>query len=241
MTDDVLRALVVDDEAQMVSIVAFALESQGFKAVEARSAEQAWRILSESSVDLVVLDVMLPGASGVHLCERIRSTSDVPVILLTARDQEDDRLKGLLAGADDYVTKPFSPRELALRAAAVVRRTRGCRGAAAGILINGPLRVDPGRRAARLSGRDLHLSDVEFKLLTALARRAGEVVGWRTLLNEVWATGEVGGGRDMIKTAIYRLRQQLGQGADELILTERGVGYLMPRLEPDESDAVDGG
>jgi len=102
--------LVVDDERQMVSIVSFALETQGFATVSARSAEEAWRHFGAQSFDLVVLDVMLPGASGMRLCERIRATSDVPVILLTARGEESDRLAGLLAGADDYVTKPFSPR-----------------------------------------------------------------------------------------------------------------------------------
>lgn len=232
MTESAPRALVVDDESQMVSIVGFALETQGFEAVTARSAEEAWRHLSATTFDLVVLDVMLPGASGVQLCERIRTTSDVPVILLTARGEEEDRLRGLLAGADDYVTKPFSPRELALRAAAVVRRTRGRRDSSA-TLVNGALSIDQGRRAAHLGGVLLRLSDVELRLLTVLTRHVGEVVGWRTLLNEVWATAEIVGGRDMIKTAVYRLRQQLGPDAEDLIVTVRGAGYLMPRQDGD--------
>ena len=184
--------------------------------------------------ETVVLDVTLPGASGMQLCERIRSAYDTPVILLTARGEEDDRLRGLIAGADDYITKPFSPRELALRAAAVVRRTRG-RLSATAQLANGPLVIDPGRRTAHLDGVLLALSDVEFRLLSVLARHTGEVVGWRTILNEVWATTETMGGRDMIKTTVYRLRQQLGPAAERLIVTVRGSGYLMPRQEDDGS------
>lgn len=224
------RVLVVDDEPQMVSIVGFALETEGFETVGARSAEAAWRELQNSEFDLVVLDVTLPGASGVQLCERIRTTSDIPVILLTARSEEQDRLRGLLAGADDYLAKPFSPRELALRALAVVRRTSRRPGASP-VLRNGLLSVDPTRRQATLDGRNLQLSDVELRLLACLVRYAGEVVDYRTLLNEVWQTGETAGGRDMIKTAIYRLRNQLGAEASELIITVRSIGYLMPRAD----------
>ena len=227
MTEPRPHVLVVDDERQMVSIVGFALETQGFTTSSARSAEEAWRLFGAENFDLVVLDVMLPGASGVRLCERIRTVSDVPVILLTARGEESDRLAGLLAGADDYVTKPFSPRELALRAAAIVRRTRG-RAQRSEALVNGTLAIDPAQRTAHLDGRALRLSDVELRLLTALMRHQGEVVSWRVLLNEVWSTDEAVGARDMIKTAVYRLRQHLGPEADDLIVSVRGTGYLMP-------------
>ena len=115
--------LVVDDEPQMRYVITFALETQGFRCVSAASAESAWEKLGQESFDLVILDVMLPGLGGVELCRRIRATSTTPIILLTALGDEEDRIAGLEAGADDYVTKPFSPRELALRASAVVRRT----------------------------------------------------------------------------------------------------------------------
>ena len=230
MTDPRPRVLVVDDESQMVSIVAFALETQGFEPVTARSAEAAWRLIESEHFDLLVLDVMLPGASGVQLCERVRAVSDVPVILLTARGEENDRVAGLLAGADDYLTKPFSPRELSLRALAIVRRASGVR-AADELIVNGPLTLDRGHRTATLDGRALRLSDVEWRLLASLARHRGSVVAWRDLLNEVWATGEPVGGRDMIKTTVYRLRQHLGPDAEALVVAVRGVGYLMPSLD----------
>lgn len=226
------RVLVVDDETQMVSIVAFALETQGFDPVTARSAEQAWRLLTAENFDLVVLDVMLPGASGVQLAQRIRAGSDVPIMMLTARGDENDRLTGLLAGADDYVTKPFSPRELALRAQAIVRRTRG-HAERPHRIVNGPLVIDTAQRTASCDGRAVKLSDVELRLLAVLARRVGEPVAWRELLNEVWHTGELQGGRDMIKTTVHRLRQRLEDHGDALIVTVRGVGYLMPALHRD--------
>ncbi|MBW3084283.1 Transcriptional regulatory protein WalR [Austwickia sp. TVS 96-490-7B] len=237
MSKDAPHALVVDDERQMLSIVEFALSTQGFTCTTAGNAEQAWAILSIRQVDLVVLDVMLPGASGESLCRRIRSNSDVPVLLLTSRGTENDRVNGFLAGADDYVTKPFSPRELALRAQALVRRTRfrePCE-----TIRNGPLTVDLTGRTASWQGRRLRLSDVEHRLLAVLARHAGSVVSWRDLLNEVWFTGETAGGRDMIKTTVYRLRQHLGSAGEGLIVTARGSGYVMPRL--DDTPVVPGG
>lgn len=228
MSEHSPHVLVVDDETQMVSIVSFALETQGFVTTTARNAEQAWRLLGTHEFDLVVLDVMLPGASGVQLTQRIRTTSDVPIMLLTARGEEEDRLAGLMAGADDYVTKPFSPRELALRAQAIVRRSR--RVATEQAIINGPLIIDTAARTATYDGRALRLSDVELRLLIVLARHVGEPVGWRSLLNEVWSTAETQGGRDMIKTTVHRLRQRLGLPGEGLVLSVRGVGYLMPVL-----------
>lgn len=228
-------ALVVDDERQMLSIIEFALQTQGFECLTASSAEAAWTLFQNRRVDLVVLDLMLPGASGEALCRRIRGRSNVPVLMLTARGTEKDRINGFLAGADDYVTKPFSPRELALRAQALIRRTQA-RGTA-DVLTNGPLVIDIRERTTTWDGRRLRLSEVEQRLLTVFTRHAGSVVTWRDLLNEVWFTGESAGGRDMIKTTVYRLRQHLGPAGEQLIITARGTGYLMPRLSNGETEA----
>lgn len=219
-------ALVVDDQAQMLSIVSFALETQGFRCLTARNAERAWELFNQQHIDIMVLDIMLPGASGISLCERVRSVSTTPVILLTAKNATEDRIKGLMAGADDYLTKPFSPRELALRAQAVFRRSSPASDETT--LVNGELTVNTAVRAAFWRGRNLHLPDLELRLLTALMRRKGEVTSWAVLLNDVWFTSSEVGSRAMIKTTIYRLRQRLeGEGA-ALILTVRGEGYLMP-------------
>ena len=151
--------LVVDDEEQMTAIIAFALETEGLRSVVASDARSARELLAREPIELVVLDVMLPDESGIELCRSLRETSDVPVILLTALGEVDDRVAGLTAGADDYLTKPFSPRELALRVQAILRRTAGTGAAAVSgqVLRCGPLPVDPGAGTASWDGTALQL------------------------------------------------------------------------------------
>ncbi|GHG49253.1 DNA-binding response regulator [Flavimobilis marinus] len=223
-------ALVVDDEPQMRAIVTFALETQGFRCLEAGSAERAWELVETTPLDLVVLDVMLPGEDGIALCRRIREGYQVPVILLTARSEVGDRVEGLESGADDYLTKPFSPRELALRAQAVVRRSRPA--VSPGRIVVGSLEIDLATMRASDQGEPLQLSVNELRLLVALASRPGEPIAWRDLVHEVWATVSDEGGREMLKTAVYRLRSRLeaDPSRPERILTVRGVGYrMLPR------------
>lgn len=223
-------ALVVDDEPQMRAIVTFALETQGFRCLEAGSAELGWELVETTPLDLVVLDVMLPGEDGIVLCRRIREGYQVPVILLTARSEVGDRVEGLESGADDYLTKPFSPRELALRAQAVVRRARPA--VSPGRIVVGSLEIDLATMRASDHGEPLQLSVNELRLLVALASRPGEPIAWRDLVHEVWATVSDEGGREMLKTAVYRLRSRLevDPSRPERILTVRGVGYrMLPR------------
>lgn len=221
--------LVVDDEEQMTAIIAFALETQGLRSLVAADARSARSLLESEPVELVVLDVMLPDESGIELCRSLRETSDVPIILLTALGEVDDRVAGLTAGADDYLTKPFSPRELALRVQAVLRRTAGSATASAPgeVLRCGPLQVDPGAGAASWEGSELELPETELRLLARLVQDAGRTVPLRTLLQDVWGTSSTEGGRDMVKSMVYRLRQQmLAQGApSDLIEAVRGQGY----------------
>lgn len=219
-----LTALVVDDEPQMLDIVSFALETQGFTTLTAKDAESAWALFNERSLDLLVLDVMLPRASGTTLCRRIREVSEVPIIMLTARGESADRVAGLESGADDYVTKPFHPRELALRAEAIVRRTQPR--SAAAVLQHGPLRVEPDR--ASVDGRYLNLSPTELRLLTKLLQNRGRTVSFEDLLLAGWRQQEGPGGREMLKTALYRLRQRLAaEGYPRTIKAVRGSGYRM--------------
>ncbi|WP_182354301.1 response regulator transcription factor [Flaviflexus huanghaiensis] len=223
-----LVALIVDDERQMLSIVGFALEVQGFDFVEASGVTEAWRILSSRHIDIVVLDVMMPSGSGIDLVTRIRASSNnVPIILLTALGGERDRIKGLEAGADDYVTKPFSPRELALRAQAIVRRSQPVEGRDR--LEHGPLSVDLQAMVAYWQKSRIDLSATETRVLLALARRIGDIVSHRELLNEAWATTESAGGREMVKTTIYRLRRNLASSGavGAHIEAHRGLGYSL--------------
>lgn len=222
------QALVVDDEAQMLSIVAFALETQGFECETAPSTARARERLALKNFDLLVLDVMTPTGSGIDLARAIRARGDeVPIILLTALGDEEDRIAGLEAGVDDYVTKPFSPRELALRAHAVVRRAAPSRPRR--LLEAGALRIDLERRSAEWRGAPVQLSPTELKVLTVLVARAGEDVSWHDLLNEAWETTDAVGAHDMIKTTMYRLRRQLERaGMDpHSIQAVRGRGYRL--------------
>ncbi|GIL35050.1 response regulator transcription factor [Phycicoccus sp. DTK01] len=225
-------ALVVDDEPSMRDIVTFALETQDFETCTAGSAEAAWALLQRRSVDLVVLDVMLPGLSGVELCRRIAQTTGIPVILLTALGETSRRIAGLEAGAADYVAKPFHPRELALRAAGLVRRSP----LGDGQLTHGPLTVNLRSATAWVAGRRVDLTNHEFRLVAAFAGSPGETLPFRRLLLTGWGDPDLPGGRELLKTAVYRLRMKLGtasRGADAMIRSVRGVGYA---FDPDAAE-----
>lgn len=225
------RVLVVDDEPQMVGIVAYALETQGFEVIMAYDGPQALEKIEAAQPDLVILDVMLPTLDGFEVCRRVRETTTTPIMLLTARKEDEDIIQGLELGADDYMTKPFNPREVALRAQAIVRRSGW--GKAQAVITIGALQIDSANHRALLEGQLLHLTPNEFKLLGCLASNAGRVLSWQSLLKNGWDVDIWEGGKEMVKTAIYRLRQKIEVEPDSprYILTVRGVGYTMPVWE----------
>lgn len=225
------RVLVVDDEPQMVGIVAYALETQGFEVITAYDGEQALQKINSEQLDMVLLDVMLPRLDGFEVCRMVRETTTLPVILLTARKEEEDVIHGLELGADDYVTKPFNPRELALRAQALLRRS-GWEEMRSTVSL-GRLKIDFNTHQVWLDDQLLHLTPYEFALLSCLIRHSGRVLSWQALLKTVWELEVWEGGKEMVKTAIYRLRQKIEDepGNPAYILTVRGVGYTMPRHE----------
>jgi two-component system phosphate regulon response regulator PhoB len=229
------RVLVVEDEPAMRDIITFALETQGFTTVSAGSAEQAWPLVRDQQVDLVVLDVMLPGVSGIELCRRITSTKAIPVILLTALGEASQRIAGLEAGASDYVAKPFHPRELALRAAGLVRRSPLNRGALAAA---GPVTLDLQAATAYVTGKRVDLTSQEYRLLAALVTHPDEDLPFRQLLLLAWGDAQPLGGRELLKTAVYRLRLKLeavDPAARGCVQSVRGVGYrYVPRTAPPE-------
>lgn len=222
------RILVVDDEPQMVGIVAFALEAEGFEVVTAFDGQQALDKVMLHQPDLVVLDVMLPKVDGFEVCRRVRESTTIPVLLLTAKKEDEDVIQGLELGADDYVTKPFKPRELVLRVRAILRRSGV--GKAQTLVRVGDLQVDGLRHQATFGGAPLELTNHEFRLLACLAANAGRVLSWQALLKHAWDVESWEGGREMVKTAIYRLRQKIEPDPDapRYILTVRSVGYTMP-------------
>ena len=221
------RALIVDDEPQILMIMRFALETAGFAVETAADGARAWEAFRANDFDLVVLDLMVPVVGGLALAERIRDVSDVPIMMITALSDEPDRVRGLETGADDYMTKPFSPREFTLRAQSLVRRWRG---RAPSVVRNGALVVDRAEHRVSLAGRLVEMPTTEVRFLEALASRVGEAVTYRDLLNLVWSTHDVSGAKDMIKMTAYRVRQALGEEGRTYVKSVRGVGYSMPRL-----------
>jgi DNA-binding response OmpR family regulator len=225
------RVLVVDDEPQMVGIVAYAFETQGFEVITAYDGEQAMQKINSEQLDLVLLDVMLPRMDGYEICQIVRQNTTLPVILLTARREDEDIIHGLELGADDYLTKPFNPRELALRAQALLRRSGW--GDMRSSVSNGLLRIDFNTRQVILGDNSIHLTHNEFEILSCLMRNSGRVLSWQSLLKTAWGLDVWDGGKEMVKTAIYRLRQKIEEEPDNpaYIITIRGSGYTMPQNE----------
>ncbi len=221
------RILVVDDDAKTVSLVKLYLENDGHKVLCAYDGAEALRLAREEGPQLVVLDLMLPGLDGLQVCRTLRSESDVPVIMLTAKTTENDKLLGLDVGADDYVTKPFSPRELAARAKAVLRRTPSeslQRGPAE--MTHGDLKVDFARHAVTMAGQRVDLTPTEFRLLGALVRAAGHVLNREQLIQKALGPDFEGLDRN-IDVHILNLRRKLGDdlARQRHIKTIFGAGY----------------
>jgi two-component system phosphate regulon response regulator PhoB len=219
------RILVIDDEPDLVELVRINLDQAGYDVETAASGREALAALRRGRPDLVVLDLMLPDISGTDLCRQIRADAalaDLPIIMLTAKADEVDRVVGFELGADDYVTKPFSPRELTLRVAAVLRRkTAG--GKAGALLEHGDLRLDPERHRCFVKGEEVILTAKEFELLLCLMSRPGRVMTRDLLLEQVWGA-DIAVTSRTIDTHLKRLREKLGP-AGALIETVRGVGY----------------
>jgi two-component system KDP operon response regulator KdpE len=221
------RVLIVDDEPRMVHFIRLNLEHDGFEAVEAASGSQALDKLRDQLPDLILLDVMMPELDGFETLRLIREISTVPVIMLTAKGEEDDRVRGLELGADDYITKPFSPRELVSRVRAVLRRTETPSAPAHEMIeVDDRLRIDFDRREIWVEGELVKLRPTEFRLLYHLVQNAGWVVPHDQLLAKVWGY-EYREETHYLRLYINYLRQKLEKDPSNpvYILTERGVGY----------------
>jgi two-component system, OmpR family, response regulator len=222
--------LLVDDEESVQKLLTYPLERDGFRVVPARDGEEALRLFAEETVDLVVLDIMLPKLDGLEVCKRLRAESSVPIIMLTARDDEFDTVLGLELGADDYITKPFSIREFRSRVRALLRRAGAPRRDAAESepMVAGTVSLDTDRREARVDGRTLDLTYVEFELLRTLVAQPGKVFSRRGLLQAIWGDSSYREPRT-IDVHVRHLREKLEQDPSEpeLILTVRGAGYRL--------------
>jgi len=227
--DTMKRILIVDDEEMIVRTVKAYLDREGFKTYTAYDGEEALRSFEEKGPDLIVLDLMLPKVSGIEVTRKIRATSRVPIIMLTAKAAEADRVVGLELGADDYVVKPFSPRELVARIRAVLRRIDGAAGEAEKI-VSGDLEIDIKTRDVVVSGRQIELTPTEFDLLAYLARHPGQVFTRLQLLREVQGYTYDAFART-IDTHVKNLRRKLEEDPKKphYIQTVHGVGYRFAR------------
>jgi DNA-binding response OmpR family regulator len=229
---DASTILLVDDEDSVQKLLAYPLERDGFRVVPARDGEEALDRFAAERIDLVVLDVMLPKLDGLEVCKRLRASSSVPIIMLTARDDELDKVLGLELGADDYITKPFSIREFRSRVRALLRRAGAGQVLSAdeeAIEVDG-LRIDLARRDVEVRGRPVQLTYVEFELLRTLAAHPGRVYTREMLLQALWGGSDYREPRT-IDVHVRHLREKLERDPrePEFILTVRGVGYRFRR------------
>ena len=214
--------LLVEDEENLASLVQAYLEQEGYRVVAAATGAEALRVVDEEPVRLVVLDLNLPDMDGLEVCRRIRLRSSVPVVMLTARDEEADRLAGLDSGADDYMGKPFSPRELVARMKAVLRRGGPAAAGEGEVLALGDVVVHPAAREVAVAGTPVELRPKEFDLLAYLAQNRGVVLSRDVLLERVWGYDYAGGTRT-VDVHVAQLRRKLRR--PDLIRTVRGAGY----------------
>ena len=227
MADAAARILLVDDEQSIQTLLTYPLRREGYEVVSAHDGREALDRFSEGRFDLVVLDVMMPRLDGIEVCRRLRARSQVPIIMLTARDDEVDKVLGLEIGADDYITKPFSVREFRSRVKAALRRTKMIGASTAEEkLINGDLEIDFARRVVRVRGEQPKLTYVEFEILAALARTPGRVLDRETLLERVWGDSAYRDPRT-VDVHIRHLREKVESepSEPEYLFTVRGVGY----------------
>jgi DNA-binding response OmpR family regulator len=230
-----MKALVVDDDLVLSDVLAFTLRREGYEVITAHdglAAIDRWR---DESPDLILLDINLPKLDGLSVCRRIRALSDTPIIILSVRGEEDDVVKGLELGADDYITKPFSPRQLVARAQAVLRRSGVP--PTVGILEAVGLSLDLSRREVTRAGMSAtQLTPLECRLLEVLMINEGQVLSTEALIDHVWGTGR--GDRVMLKQLVHRLRSKIegGEPSPVIVETVRGVGYALSLPDPHAPD-----
>ncbi|HVF33212.1 MAG TPA: response regulator transcription factor [Acidimicrobiales bacterium] len=223
------RILTIEDDERIRSATRLALEDEGYVVVEAADGEEALERFAAEPADVVLIDVMLPGIDGFEVCRALRHDSDVPIVMVTARDDTHDVVAGLEAGADDYVTKPFVAKELSARIRALLRRARSSDGGLAVLAFDG-LEVSPEAGEVQRDGQAIHLTKTEFRLLCELASNPNKVLSREQLLDRVWGYGYFGDGR-LVDVHVRRLRAKIEPDPAEprFVVTVRGLGY---KLQP---------
>jgi len=222
--------LVVDDDIRILRMLQRMLELEGYRVIPADNAETALDVFNDETPSLVLLDIMMPDIDGITVCRRIREFSQVPIIMVTAKDSNEEKIEGLNAGADDYVTKPLSAEELAARVRAVLRRTKFPDEPSQPTFCSGDLIIDFVRHQVSINGEDIHLSPTEYRILSYLVGNADKVVTPDQLLEKVWGKEYIGA-THTLQVNIARLRQKLNDHTEEpkYILTRPGIGYMVSK------------
>jgi len=221
------RILAVEDDERIRTAVKLALEDEGWNVVAVATGEDALTAFQEEPADVVLIDIMLPGIDGFEVCRSIRRTSDVPIVMVTARDDTHDVVAGLEAGADDYLTKPFAPKELSARIRALLRRARTSEVSSPHLRF-GDLEIVAEEGVVRRNGRDVHLTKTEFRVLVELAQSPGRVFSREVLLERIWEHGYFGDGR-LVDVHVRRLRTKIeaDPANPRHVVTVRGLGYKL--------------
>jgi DNA-binding response OmpR family regulator len=230
MTPKKTSVLVVDDDIRILRMLQRMLELEGYRVIPADNAETALDVFNDETPSLVLLDIMMPDIDGITACRRIREFSQVPIIMVTAKDSYEDKVEGLDAGADDYVTKPLSAEELAARVRAVLRRTKFPDETSQPTFYSGDMVIDFVRHQVSINGEDVHLSPTEYRILSYLVGNADKVVTPDQLLEKVWGKEYIGA-THTLQVNIARLRQKLKDHIEEpkYILTRPGIGYMVSK------------
>lgn len=220
------KVLIVDDDTHIRDVVCFALRREGMTVLEANSGQSAMQTFSKEHPDIVILDILIPDHDGIEVCAFIRDQSNIPIIFLSSKVAESDRINGLEAGADDYITKPFSPRELVARVRAQLRREASRDSPPPTSVEVGPLKIDAEQMTAWIDGKELGLTRTEFSLLTTLARQSGKVLQRNALMSGAYDSNRVVSGRT-IDSHVRRLREKLREAGFDPIETVHGVGFRL--------------
>jgi len=225
--------LIIDDDPKTSSILSLYLHDEGYETLQATDGAEALRLWKEGRPDFILLDWMIPNLTGIEICRKIRATSDVPIIMISAKVEEKDRLRGLQTGADDYVVKPFSPREIIARMHAILRRTRPNRGACRPLFSYLGLVIDPEKHKVTIGGQAVALTHFEFQLLTALTAFPGRVYSREALLQTLYPNGEANVLDRTIDVHIRKLREKIeaDPARPTYIRTVRGIGYQFSEEE----------
>ena len=222
-----INILIVEDEPQLVGILEYLLKNEGYNILKAYDGQEALKLIKINKPDLVLLDIMIPNIGGLQICSYIKKNTNIPVIILSAKKEDEDKIEGLESGAEDYITKPFNHKELILRIKNILRKHEHLKEKK--IIQVGNIKINPASREVFIENRKIELTPLEFNLLYFIAKNADKVLSWESIFSEIWGFKDWEGSKEVVKINIYRLRRKIEKDPSnpKYLLTIRGVGYRL--------------